>query len=329
MSTLSPSLRIGVLRGGPSPEYDNSLKSGAHVLKHLSETHRPIDIFISKDGAWHMHGVPRDPARILKHVDVVWNALHGAYGEDGKVQEILDRHGARYTGPARMPAALSMNKWITKEHAHKAGIQTPVYTIVRQSDPLRQIARQIFASVPQPLVVKPVAGGSSLGVYLTRNFRDLYVALETILAMHDAALVEQYIVGREATCGIIDDFRGHDTYALPVVEIITHPDRPFFDHHAKYSGMQSGETREMCPAHFDLDTKKEIERLAALIHRTLGLSHYSRSDFIVTPRRGVYFLEVNSLPGMTSESLLPKSLEAVGVSQREFIHHVLGLALNR
>src|SRR4051812_28058000 len=110
MTTLPSSLRIGVLRGGPSPEYDASLKTGGHVLKYLNETHKPLDIFISKDGTWHVQGIERKPERILKQVDVVWNALHGLYGEDGGVQEILNHHGVPYTGSDRMASAVAMNK---------------------------------------------------------------------------------------------------------------------------------------------------------------------------------------------------------------------------
>ncbi len=149
------------------------------------------------------------------------------------------------------------------------------------------------------------------------------MALETILSAYEGALVEEFISGREATVGIVESFRNQKTYALPVTEIVPPEDRKLFDYHAKYSG----ESREICPARFDMETKREIERSAALVHDTLGLSHYSRSDFIVSPRRGVYFLEVNTLPGMTDQSLLPQSLAAVGVTMPQFVDHVLGLAL--
>ena len=137
--TLLPSsLRIGVLRGGPSSEYDVSLQSGAHVLKHLSETHKPVDIFISRDGAWHVGGVEKSPERILKHMDVVFNALHGTFGEDSKVQDLLNSHDIPYTGSDKLPSAIAMNKWLTKERLKLVGIKTPVAVLIRADDSLDQ-----------------------------------------------------------------------------------------------------------------------------------------------------------------------------------------------
>src|SRR3989344_2432232 len=324
MQTLSPSLRIGVLRGGPSPEYDVSLKTGANVLKHLSETHNPIDVFISKDGKWHMNGMERSPERILKNLDVAFNALHGTYGEDGQVQEILNHHGVPYTGSDKYASAIAMNKWITKERALLAGIKTPVSMLVRQTDSLPNKAKEIFNSIPHPLIVKPACGGSSLGLHKVDSFSELLSALENVLSEHGSAVVEEYIVGKEATCGVIDNFRGKKIYPLPPVEIVP-PTGKLFDYDSKYNG----ETKEICPGNFSEKEKREIERVAQLIHDKLDLRHYSRSDFIVSPRRGVYFLEVNTLPGLTEESLLPKSLKAVGVEVKEFLHHLLHMAIHK
>ena len=321
MQTLPASLRIGVLRGGPSQEYDVSLKSGANVLKNLAETHTAVDIFISKDGKWHIQGVERSPKRILKNVDVVFNALHGAYGEDGQVQEVLNHHGVPYTGSGRFESAMAMNKWITKEIAQEVGIKTPIAMLVRESDPLSNKARDIFNSMPHPLIVKPRDGGSSLGIHKVDSYQELLSALENVLSEHKSAVVEEYISGKEATCGVIENFRGQDTYSLPPVEIVP-PKGKLFDYDSKYSGGSS----EICPGNFTVEEKKEIERVSRLIHDRLGLRHYSRSDFIVSPKRGVYFLEVNSLPGLTNESLFPKSLKAIGSSVKEFLHHTLHLA---
>ena len=324
MQIISPSVRIGVIRGGPSSEFDVSLKTGANVLKHLSDTHRTIDILITKDGKWHMNGLERSPERILKNVGVVFNAMHGAYGEDGKVQELLDHHGIPYTGSGKLASALAMNKWITKERAILAGAKTPVSMIVRQTDSLVVKAKEVFNSIPHPLIVKPACGGSSLGLYKVESFTELLSALENVLSEHGSALVEEFIKGREATCGVVENLRGQDLYSLPPVEIVS-PQGKLFDYESKYNG----QSKEVCPGNFTEKEKKEIERVAKLIHDKLGLKHYSRSDFIVSPRRGIYFLEVNTLPGLTDESLLPKSLDAVGVKMKDFLHHVLHMALHK
>jgi D-alanine-D-alanine ligase len=322
MQTLPKSLHIGVIRGGPSAEYDVSLQSGAHVLEHFGSSHKPIDILITKDGKWHMNGIERAPERVFKHVDVIFNALHGEYGEDGKIQDLLDRHGVIYTGSLKYPSALSMNKVVTKEHVKALGVKTPLYVAIRRSDKIVEKAKEATSTIPYPLIVKPANSGSSLGLHRANSFSQLLTALENVLSEYDTALVEECIVGREASCGVIDDFRKQDIYSLPVVEIIP-PVGKQFDYDSKYSG----ESQEIVPSTFSDIDKKELERLSALIHKGLGLRHYSRSDFIVSPRRGIYFLEVNTLPGMTKKSIFPKSLEAVGIKMKDFLHHVVGLAL--
>jgi D-alanine-D-alanine ligase len=329
MQTLPSTLKIGVIRGGPSSEYDVSLLSGAHILEVLSETHRPIDIFISQDGLWHINGIEKSPAQILKNVDVVWNAMHGEYGEDGKIQELLHHHGVPYNGSEKYPSSLAMNKYLTKEHLKQIGIKTPTYAIVRQHDDLKNRAKEIFNSIPGPFIVKPVRGGSSLGIKVVKTYTELYSALYDILSDRNDALVEELISGREATVGVIDDFRNSSIYALPPVEIRYGGEKVgeinFFDYESKYSG----ESEEICPGNFSEKEKREMETISKLVHNHLGLRHYSRSDFIVSPKRGIYFLEVNTLPGMTKKSLFPLSLKAVGASVKDFVHHVLLKTLNK
>src|SRR3989344_7465307 len=212
MQTLPRSLKIGVLRGGPSPEYDVSLQTGANVLRQLSETHNPIDIFISKDGKWHIQGIERSPERILKNVDVIFNAMHGEYGEDGQVQAGLDLYAVPYTGSGRYESAIAMNKWLTKEKLKSAGIKTPVSYLVRQTDSISAKAKEIFSSLPHPLIVKPACGGPSVGLQKVDSYSEFLSALESVLSEHGSAIVEEYIVGREVTCGVVDGLRGQETY---------------------------------------------------------------------------------------------------------------------
>lgn len=320
---LSPLIRIGVLRGGPSDEYEVSLKSGAEILRHLSERHNPVDIFIDKNGTWHMRGLPAAPEKVLQHVDVVWNALHGSYGEDGTVQHLLETHRMPFTGSGRVPSAVAMNKKMTKDAARKVGLKTPIEDIVRRGEPIHDRARTIYGTIPRPHLIKPLSSGSSMGVSVAKTIAELTAAIEKVLTSYEAALVEEYIFGREASCAVLDHFRNQRIYSFPPIEIVP-PQGQLFDYDAKYGG----ESREICPGRFSEIEKRQIEEMSRKIHETLRLSHYSRSDFIVSPRRGVYFLEVNTLPGTTSESLLPKSCEAVGLSMPDFIYHVLDLALN-
>ena len=177
--------------------------------------------------------------------------------------------------------------------------------------------------MPPLWVVKPASAGSSVGVNICSDLPELRKGIEKAFQYGDAILVEEYIKGKEATCGIIEDFRGEHCYALPVIEIIP-PDNTFFDYEVKYDGS----TREICPAGFEKSVKRKIEKIARKAHEVLGCRHYSRADFIVS-NRGVYLLEVNTLPGLTSESLLPKAAAAAGLEFPQLLDHLLKLALNR
>lgn len=323
MYTIPQSLRVGVLRGGPSSEYEVSLKTGANVLKELEGVCRVSDIFIDKQGNWHYRGVACKPEKILHQFDVIFNALHGEYGEDGKVQEILESHGTPYTGSGRLASGIGMNKALTKDFYRKAGIKTPQSKVVFENDDIKKRISEIFQTFTFPMVVKPVSSGYSVGVYIVQNLQDLEKVLVESLTKNQSVLVEEFIKGREATCGVVDNFRGEKHYALPPVEIKSHND--FFDYEAKYGG----KSEEIVPGLFPLETKKEIEKLAVLAHKVLGLRHYSRSDFIIHPKRGIFILVSNTLPGLTNESLLPKSLASVGAEMKHFLAHIIGLALNK
>ncbi|HZS42826.1 MAG TPA: D-alanine--D-alanine ligase [Candidatus Paceibacterota bacterium] len=320
-------IKVGVLRGGPSSEYDVSLQTGSNVLKSLPEKYQGVDIFVDKDGTWHIDGLSHDPTDTLKKVDVIFNAMHGEYGEDGKVQQILDIHNVPYTGSQTLPAALAMNKARAKYIYNQHGLKTPHFLILKISpdENLEELALTVFRSFPMPLIIKPVGAGSSVGVSLVKSFDDLYNGLAKAADKFSDLLIEEYISGKEATVGVIDNFRRKDSYSLPVIEIRPPQDKSFFDLEAKYSG----KSEEICPGNFSYDEKNELERQAILAHQSLGLRHYSRSDFIVHPRRGIYILETNTLPGLTSESLFPKALRTVGSDLPEFLEHVIGLAMNR
>jgi len=315
------SLRVGVLRGGPSPEYEVSLATGKNVLENLSDAFSPEDIFIDKAGVWHIAGVPVSPADAAERIDVAFNALHGAYGEDGALARELFALGVPHTGARAFGCAAAMNKIIAKEAARAAGVKTPSFVVVSRDDFSDEKAVDIFRSFPQPSVIKPAAAGSSFGVTIARDFPSLCAGIAEALRFSEKAVVEEYIAGKEASCGVVDDFRGEDIYALPPIEIRPPHGKEFFDYEAKYAG----ETEEICPGDFTAEEKREMERAAKAVHEACGLRHYSRSDFIVSPR-GVYFLEVNALPGLSSASLFPKALDAVGASFADFLTHVVSLA---
>jgi D-alanine-D-alanine ligase len=313
---------VGVFRGGPSSEYEVSLKTGMSVLESLDrEKYEPKDLFIDRSGEWHLHGVAVPPEKALHGIDVAFNAMHGEFGEDGTVQRLLDRLQVPYTGSGSMASATAFNKHLTKEQAKKLGVKTAPSIVVEADEDTEALAHRIFRSFPHPAVVKPLAGGSSVGTNVANNFHQLHYALDEGFKISPRVLVEEYIKGREATVGVLDHFRGQRAYALMPVEIIPPARHSFFSYEAKYGG----ETIERVPGNFTNAQKTELERLAKLVHEGLGLDHYSRSDFIIS-RRGIYFLEVNTLPGLTKESLLPKALHAVGAKLSDFLDHVIQLA---
>lgn len=319
-------LRVGVLRGGPSSEYEVSLKSGETVLKNLPEKYEPVDFFVDRNGVWHIGGIQFEPHKAIRQIDVIFNAMHGEYGEDGQVQEFLDRFGVPYTGSGSFASRLAMNKALTKSFLKKEGVLTPQYMVIAKKDYLPEVAVKIFREFPQPVVVKPLALGSSVGVSIAKNFFALEEAIKKAFECSEQILIEEFIQGRESTCGVVENFNNERYHSLPPIEIVPPPKMEFYDYNAKYV---SNDTKYVIPGNFSDAEKLKIQNVSALVHKALGLKHYSRSDFIVSPKRGVFFLEVNTLPGLTSHSLIPKSMEAIGCSLPKFLDHVIQLALAR
>ncbi|MBU6323804.1 MAG: D-alanine--D-alanine ligase [Patescibacteria group bacterium] len=316
---------IGVLRGGPSREHDVSLKTGAAIAANLPPERFTVrDIYIDRNGTWHDRGVPTTPDRALRMVDAVLLGLHGEYGEDGEVQKLLERLGIPYAGADSFASFRAMHKLVSKEAARDAGLLVPEYRYITAKDDIDAGVREIIRTFHQPVVVKPVRWGSSVGVSIVGGYAPVYAAIEELFEQGaDGVLVEERIVGMEVTAGIVERLRGEALYALPIVEILPPRDAGFFSAAVKYTG----ETREICPARIPQRTARALMANARAIHAALGIRHYSRSDFIVTPQ-GAYYLETNTLPGMTEESLLPKSLMAVGVSFPDFLSHLVALSLD-
>jgi D-alanine-D-alanine ligase len=319
---------VGVLRGGPSKEHDVSLRTGAAILNNLeSPRYHARDIYIDKAGQWHDRGRATSPERVLPALDVVIIGLHGEYGEDGQVQRLLEQYGVPYTGADSFGSFLAMHKVMAKEKAREAGLLVPEYRFVEEASAAPQIVAEVVRAFHQPVVVKPVAWGSSIGVSIVGGYAPTLEAVENLFnSGARGVLIEELIRGTEATAGVVEKLRGDALYTLPVVEIIPPASAGFFSADVKYTG----ETREIVPGRFPHKITPELQRAAQTAHRVLGQRHYSRSDFIVSPR-GVYFLETNSVAGtgLTEESLLPKSLAAIGVSMPDFLTHLINLALER
>ena len=279
--------RVGVLRGGPSSEYHVSLKTGATVLANLPESYYGLDVFIDREGGWHCKGRKESPSKILDKVDVVWNGLHGEYGEDGGVQQILEMHGVPFTGSRRFPSALSQSKILAKKITQQAGIKTPQSRILRKEEisSLEELAGELYRTFPQPAVIKPSSKGSSIGVSVVTTEEEVLLGLTAVFAISDTALIEECIQGKEANCGVIEGYRGEKYYSLIPVEVVLPPAGRLFDFNTKYGK----EALHKCPGGFTAEEKRELQELAVDIHKLLELRHYSRSEFIVHPKRGIFF----------------------------------------
>ncbi|MDP3785440.1 MAG: D-alanine--D-alanine ligase [bacterium] len=337
-------IKVGVLRGGPSAEYEISLLTGENVLKCLPrDKYETRDILLTRDGLWHENGIPRPPEKIFRNIDVAFNALHGEYGEDGRVQQVLEAHRIPYTGSGILASAVAMKKMLAREmfaarlaslsprsrvgagapeEREKSGLKIPRGILISRDGDIKTKVDEIFRKLNPFWAIKPASRGSSVGVTIARSYPEIVAGLGEAFKYDNKVLAEEHVAGREATCGVLENFREERHYALPVVEIVP-PVGRFFDYEAKYNG----KTREICPGRFDRETSDKIKAAAILAHQTLGCRHYSRSDFIVSPKRGIFILETNTLPGLTSQSLLPKAAEAVGLSFPRLLDHFVSLAL--
>lgn len=318
--------------GGPSSEHEISLMTGSNIIKTLQESGRwrAVPITITKTGHW-LYGedrIWRNAGETLAHVDVVCLALHGFFGEDGKVQQLLDHYGMPYTGSGIFASAVAMNKVIARRVFQRARLSTPKGVSMHRygDESFDALARRVLKVLPPPWVVKPVAGGSSVGVSIARVFDELAPALRNAEAEDEKnrILVEEYIKGREITCGVLERFNGVAHFALPPVEICPPSHAEFFDYRVKYDGS----TSEICPAEFSDAMLKKIRETAVAAHTALGCRDYSRIDMIMRGTN-LYILEANTLPGLTKESLFPKAAAAVGLSFADLLDHLLTNALER
>lgn len=316
--------RVAVLRGGPSSEYEVSMMTGKGVLGALKELgYYTKDIVIDKKGNWLVSGFIKTPEQALMDIDTVFIALHGSYGEDGTVQRIINRMRLPFTGSGAYASAVAMNKHLTKSHLKDSIVKLPKHMRLTRAgvSDLRQTTHSISQLFGPSYVVKPVFGGSSIGTVMVNTPYDLNQAITSLFNDYEEILVEEKISGREATVGIIENFRNSHYYTLPVIEIVPPIKSGFFSADVKYTG----ETDEICPGRFSKAEKESLSTAALFVHQILNLEQYSRSDFIVAPD-GVYFLEVNTLPGLTDQSLFPKSMAAVGASYKDLVDHLIKTA---
>lgn len=323
--TSNSKIRVAVLRGGPGDKYDSSMKTGEHVLSILRskpDMYEPVDIFISKEGVWHLMGVKKEPHEALKYSDVVFNALHGQFAEQGEIQRLLSALHVPYTSSSALSSVMSLNKDIAKKAYLDAGLLTPRFEIVTPDDEVEKLV-EIFRNYLHPVVIKPSNENYRKGISLVYTFDDLVRAVDKALENSPRVIVEEFIRGREARCGVIEDFRGDKLYALIPVEVVTpKKNQKLPDYELKFKTEP-----EYLHGAFTQKENKILEHTAKKAHEALNLRHYSYSDLIMTPQGKIYVLESNILPDFSNDSLLKKSLNEVGSSPDAFVDHIIRLAL--
>lgn len=348
-------MKIVVLAGGLSTERDVSLASGAGICRTLREKGHDaflLDVYLGfpydSDKLEEVFTLPGAGLEIAEGIkttepdlaaikasredqsdcfvgpnvidicrlaDIVFMGLHGDVGENGKLQATFDILGIKYTGPNYLGSALAMDKGIAKQIFKMSGVPTPMGTALKKSQKDISLAD---LGLSLPVVVKPCAGGSSIGVYIVDTEDAYKEAIEKSFRYEDEVVIEPYIKGREFACGIIDG------KALPVIEII--PKSGWFDYSNKY---QAGATEEICPAQIPDEVAERIQRATELAFKALKLDVYSRADFLWDANDDIYCLEVNTLPGMTATSLLPQEAKAAGIEYAELCELIIEKSLAR
>ena len=344
-------MKIVVLCGGTSTERDVSITSGTLICNALEKREHEVillDVFLGidsydQDNVFNLGenglklkagvaGTVPDISQIKKLrknpevffgpnvldicrlADIVFIALHGENGENGKVQAAFDLLGIKYTGTGYEGSLLGMSKDLSRKILQASGVNMARGITLYKEDNYDTVQDKLFV----PAVVKPASGGSSVGVVIVNSSSELKAAIETAKQYDDVVVIEEYIKGREFSIGVIDG------KALPIIEII--PKQGFYDYKNKY---QAGLTEEICPANIDDNTTKIMQKEAEKAYKALGLQVYSRIDFILSEDGIPYCLEANTLPGMTPTSLLPQEAEKIGLDYQDLCEKIIELSLKK
>jgi len=335
-----------VVMGGRSGEHDVSLRSGASVLAGIDrERFTPCPVVVSRDNTrWTFahpfdgdgaEGLTLDQAvrRIRKLAPAAaFLAMHGPYGEDGRVQSLFDLLDIPYVGSDHVASAVAMDKAHAKAVYRAVGIPTPRSLLLDvPRDPARaaaeagELARRVAAAFPSPWVLKTPRLGSSVGIEIVDARAGLEGAVARVGALDGRLLVEEFVPGREFTAPVLDLLADGGARALPVIEIVVLKGA-FFDYKVKYDGKLN---REVCPAEITDELAARIQKVGVEAHRALGCRGISRTDVRVTPGGALYVLETNTLPGLTDQSLFPKAARVAGISYGELVTRLLDDAVAR
>lgn len=326
-------MKIVLLAGGSSPEREISLRSGKAIYKALIELGHNVKLVdpalgknqpkneeeffnpeLNKENISTQKYLDAFQIEAFNDTDLVFIALHGKWGEDGTVQSILDLMNLKYTGSGVLASSIGIDKNISKVIVKHFGVITPQWKLVSKKD--KQNLLNIVEEVGLPCIFKPNDQGSTIGFSLINNLSEVEAAFEEALKYSDYVLIEKYIKGRELTVSILGD------EALPIVEV--KPKHQLYDYECKYT---KGMTQYICPAELNLEVTKKIQEYALIAFRACKCEIFGRVDFILDEDNIPYFLEINTIPGMTDLSLVPMAAKAVGISFNDLISKIIELSL--
>ncbi len=338
-------IAVTVLMGGKTPEHEISLITGREVVRHLSKSrYKVLPVVISRNGKkWQQIATKKllalpDPLKLIgsnkdllqtsereiqsikqtsKKLDVVFIAMHGPFGEDGTVQGMLELVGIAYTGPGVLASALAMDKVMFRKVMLSEKIPIPKYVVIKKGEPKSKVFKVLGDT---PFFVKPHNQGSSVGSSIVKTRKDLNKALNLAYQYSETALVDEYLEGKEITCGVLGNKHPNP---LPLIEIIPKKGE-FFNYDSKYT--ESG-AEEIVPARIPKGLERKIQQMAVDVYNAIGSRGFSRVDFIVRNNNQPVVLEVNTIPGLTPMSLLPKAAKAIGLSYPKLIDRIIGYAL--
>lgn len=342
---MKKKIKVVVLMGGRSPEHEVSITSGKEVVRNLDARKYDISpLVISKDGTkWRLTDKKSilflsDPLplrgtkkEIVLHeetfiqgvnsmpqgkADVVFIAMHGPFGEDGKIQGMLDTLGIKYTGSGVSASAIGMDKILFRKIMKAESLPIPKYAVIDKKEKKINLGH---LGKP-PCFVKPYDQGSSVGASIVKKSKDLNKALKLAFKFSNKALVDEYLKGMEVTCSVLGN---EDAKALPVIEIVPRKGE-FFDYESKYT--ESG-SDEIVPARISKKLTKKVQELSVKVHKAIGAKGFSRVDFILKEDKHPVILEINTIPGLTPMSLLPKAAKAYGLSYSELLDKIIGYSI--
>jgi D-alanine-D-alanine ligase len=334
-------IRVAVLMGGKSAEHEVSLSSGREVIKNLDpKKYETIPLVISRDGKrWQLAnkelllkekkhelkfarelvpleiGLPQNLQQ--KKIDVVFIAMHGPFGEDGTIQGMLELTGLPYTGSKVLASALGMNKIMSKKIWKNEKIPVIPYFVLDKNDKIDSVLKKVSF----PFIVKPSDQGSSVGVSIIHKKGELEKALNLAFSYSDKVIIEKYIKGKEITCGILGN---NKPISLPLIEIV--PKHEFFDYACKYT---PDLCEEIVPARIDKKITRKIQKIALAAYKALGCQGFGRVDMFLGDNGKIYVSEINTIPGLTANSLLPKEAKAAGISFPRLLDKIISYALKK